>query len=147
MIAVMSQNEKILLQNVLTDYGYSMTKARQTVFDLLNTPEPQSMAELTKKAVGRLDRASVYRNIALFEELGIVHRIYIGWKYKLELSDSFLAHHHHLSCLKCGKVVDIHDDALVDEFIKKVTEQFGFIPKRHQLEVDGVCAACQQKFA
>ncbi|HKR82036.1 MAG TPA: Fur family transcriptional regulator [Candidatus Saccharimonadales bacterium] len=143
----MSQSEKILLQNVLAGRGYSMTKARQIVFDLLNTPEPQSMAELTKKAVGKLDRASVYRNISLFEELGIVHRIYIGWKYKLELSDSFLAHHHHLSCLRCGKVVDIHDDALVDEFIAKVTRQFGFTPKRHQLEVDGVCADCQKKYA
>ena len=147
MIVAMSQSETILLQNVLAGRGYSMTHARQMVFDLLNTPEPQSMAELTKKAAGKLDRASVYRNIALFEELGIVHRIYIGWKYKLELSDDFLAHHHHLSCLKCGKVIDIHDDALVDEFIKKVTQQFGFIPKRHQLEVDGVCAACQQTIA
>lgn len=143
----MSQNETVLLQNVLANHGYSMTKARQVVFDLLNTSEPQSMAELIAKAIGKLDRASIYRNIALFEELGIVHRIYIGWKYKLELSDDFLAHHHHLSCLKCGKVIDIHDDALVDEFIKKVTEQFGFLPKRHQLEVDGVCAACRQKLA
>lgn len=143
----MSHSETALLQNVLAGRGYSMTKARQIVFDLLNTTEPQSMAELITKAAGTLDRASIYRNISLFEELGIVHRIYIGWKYKVELSDDFLPHHHHLSCLSCGKVVDIHDDVLVDEFIKKVTAQFGFTPKRHQLEVDGVCAACRQKIA
>jgi len=103
------------------------------------------MGELTKKAMGKLDRASVYRNVALFEQLGIVHRIYIGWKYKLELSDDFLAHHHHLSCLRCGKVIDIHDDTGVEEFIETVTKKIGFTPRRHQLEVDGVCGDCKNQ--
>ena len=133
-----------MLQKVLAANGYHVTKARRATFDLLLAPEPQSMGELTKKAAGKIDRASVYRNVALFEQLGIVHRIYIGWKYKLELSDDFLAHHHHLSCLRCGKVIDIHDDALVEQFIADVTKRFGFRPRRHQLEVDGICAACQQ---
>ncbi len=141
----MSQSGQILLQNMLSAHGYHVTKTRQAVFQLLISPEPQSMGELTKKAVGKLDRASVYRNIALFEKLGIVHRIYIGWKYKLELSDDFLAHHHHLSCLKCGKVIDIHDDALVEKFITDVAAQFQFVPRRHQLEIDGVCAVCAAK--
>jgi len=140
----MSHSEETMFQKVLAEHGYSRTKARQIVFELLIAPEPQSMADLTKKAAGKLDRASVYRNIALFEQLGIVHRIYIGWKYKLELSDDFLAHHHHLSCLRCGKVIDIHDDAGVEAFIAAVTQKFGFKPRRHQLEVDGVCAACQK---
>jgi len=141
----MSHSEETLFKSVLNDHGYSLTKARQTVFELLISPEPQSMGELTKKAMGKLDRASVYRNVALFEQLGIVHRIYIGWKYKLELSDDFLAHHHHLSCLRCGKVIDIHDDTGVEEFIETVTKKIGFIPRRHQLEVDGVCGDCKNQ--
>lgn len=141
----MSHSEETLFKSVLNDHGYSLTKARQTVFELLISPEPQSMGELTKKAMGKLDRASVYRNVALFEQLGIVHRIYIGWKYKLELSDDFLAHHHHLSCLRCGKVIDIHDDTGVEEFIETVTKKIGFTPRRHQLEVDGVCGDCKNQ--
>lgn len=140
----MSHSEHDLLQKVLTKHGYSLTKARAAVFALLIAPAPQSMSEIVKKAAGKPDRASIYRNIALFEALAIVHRIYIGWKYKLELSDDFLAHHHHLSCLQCGKVIDIHDDARVEAFIKSVAQQFGFAPRRHQLEVDGLCADCQQ---
>ncbi|HSX08165.1 MAG TPA: Fur family transcriptional regulator [Candidatus Saccharimonadales bacterium] len=143
----MSTNETRQFQAVLAASGYSLTRPRQIVFDLLIAPEPQSMAELVKKAAGKIDRASVYRTVALFEELGIAHRIYIGWKYKLELSDQFLAHHHHLSCLRCGKVVDIHDDARVEAFITGVAEQFGFAPRRHQLEVDGWCAVCQAETA
>lgn len=138
----MSQSELALLQKVLSTNGYHLTKARHAVFELLLATEPQSMRELTQKAAGKLDRASVYRNVALFERLGIVHRVHIGWKYKLELSDDFLAHHHHLSCVKCGKIIDIHDDVLIEHFIADVTKRFGFMPHRHQLEVDGICVAC-----
>ena len=140
----MSHSEHELLQKVLSEHGSSLTKAREAVFQLLLASAPQSMSEIVKKAAGKPDRASIYRNVALFESLGIVHRIYIGWKYKLELSDDFLAHHHHLSCLRCGKVVDIHDDTRVEAFIDSVAKQFGFTPRRHQLEVDGLCADCQQ---
>ena len=139
----MSQTEQAF-RKVLAENGFHVTKARQAVFELLLEPGPQAMRDLVKKAAGRIDRASVYRNVAIFEKVGIVHRIYIGWKYKLELSDEFVAHHHHLSCLKCGKVVDIHDDALIEAFIDKITRQFNFQARRHQMEIDGLCSTCQQ---
>ncbi len=138
----MSQS-KLALQKVLAEHGFHNTRVRQAVFDLLETPEPQSMRDIIKKAEGSVDRASIYRNVDLFEKLGILRRIYIGWKYKLELSDDFVQHHHHLSCLNCGKVIDIHEDELVDTFIKNISKQFGFRPQRHQFEVEGLCAECQ----
>ena len=95
------------LKNILSDKGYKLTKARENTFSALLSPEPQSMATLIEKSHNKVDRVTMYRNIDLFEKLGIVNRIYVGWKYKLELSDNFMDHHHHLSCLSCGKVIDI----------------------------------------
>ncbi len=138
----MSTDEMTLFTQTLADNGYSTTKARQAVFRLLIGSEPQSMHQLLERAKGTVDRVSVYRNIEVFEKIGIVHRIYIGWKYKLELSDQFISHHHHLSCLKCGKVIDIEDERHIDEFIKEVSVKFGFEPRRHQFEVDGYCREC-----
>ncbi len=130
---------------IITDNGYRFTKAREATFKLLINPEPQSIREILVKAEGAVDRVSVYRNLELFEKLGIVHRIYVGWKYKLELSDDFIAHHHHLSCLKCGKIIDIEDEKHIDDFIHDVAAKFNFEPRRHQFEIDGYCEDCISK--
>ena len=139
----MAEHDLSSLKRILTTNNYRFTKARQATFQLLIASEPQSMRQIIEKANGTVDRVSIYRNIELFEKLGIVHRIYIGWKYKLELSDEFMAHHHHLSCLGCGKVVDIEDEKHIDEFIEQAASKAGFTPRRHIFEVDGYCQNCQ----
>lgn len=138
----MTTDDLVLFKKTLADNGYQVTKAREATFKLLVSPEPLSMSEILEKADGSVDRVSVYRNIDVFEKIGLVHRIYIGWKYKLELSDKFVGHHHHLSCLKCGKVIDIEDEKHIDDFIHEIANKFGFQPRRHQFEVDGYCKDC-----
>lgn len=132
-------------KEILRSNGYRLTDAREATFKLLISPEPQSISQILASADGTVDRVSVYRNIEVFEKLGIIHRIYVGWKYKIELSDEFVAHHHHLSCLSCGKVIDIEDEKHIDDFIQEVAKKFGFQPRRHQFEVDGYCKKCLQK--
>lgn len=138
----MSNNDLNSYKQILRTNGYRLTNAREVTFKLLISPEPQSISQILIKAHGQVDRVSVYRNIEVFEKLGIVHRIYVGWKYKLELSDEFMAHHHHLSCLECGKIIDIEDEQHINDFIQEVAEKFGFKPRRHQFEIDGYCAQC-----
>lgn len=141
----MSTKDMASFRQIITSNGYRLTAAREKTFALLISPEPQSVRDILTKAGDTVDRVSVYRNLELFEKLGIVHRIYVGWKYKLELSDEFVAHHHHLSCLGCGKVIDIEDETHIDEFIHDVAKKFGFTPRRHQFEIDGYCKDCQNK--
>jgi len=130
-------------KQIITSNGYRLTMAREATFRLLVSSEPQSIREILVKAKNaNVDRVSVYSNIELFEKLGIVHRIYVGWKYKLELSDEFIEHHHHLSCLECGKVIDIEDEKHIDKFIESVALRAGFVPRRHLFEVDGYCKDC-----
>jgi Fur family ferric uptake transcriptional regulator len=140
----MSSDDITQLKQVLTDNSFHVTKAREATFKLLVSTEPQTISQILTKAKGSVDRVSIYRNIELFEKIGIVHRIYVGWKYKLELSDQFVAHHHHLSCLSCGKIIDIEDEKHIDVFIHKVSDKYGFKPRRHQFEVDGYCKDCQK---
>jgi Fe2+ or Zn2+ uptake regulation protein len=139
----MSTDDMLNLKQALASDGYRLTDARKATFKLLVSSEPQSMSEVLAKANGKVDRVSIYRNVEVFEKLGIVHRIYVGWKYKIELSDEFMTHHHHLSCLECGKIIDIEDEEHIDKFIHDITTKFGFKPRRHQFEVDGYCAGCR----
>lgn len=99
------------------------------------------MRELQQLAGSGLDRASLYRIIAVFEKLGIAHRVNIGWKYKIELSDRFSEHHHHMTCLHCHKIIPINEQEL-EQFINNLSVQHEFQPIEHQIEIQGYCSTC-----
>ena len=141
-IATMSQ--KTLFIETLKKSGNSITASRNLVFGLLEGSEPLTMRELTLKAASDIDRASLYRCIALFEQLGIVQRLYIGWKYKIELTDLYSHHHHHISCLGCGAVVAVDDHLQLEAIVHDMAQQTGFALSLHQLELQGYCQKCQK---
>lgn len=127
-------------RSMLKTAGYSLTGARTAVFEALVGQEPLSMHELVEK-VPQVDRASVYRAVELFEQLHIVQRLNTGWKYKLELTDKFSAHHHHMTCTNCGSTVALKEVEL-ERFIDVLAKTHGFRPTAHQIEIQGVCAKC-----
>jgi Fur family ferric uptake transcriptional regulator len=102
------------------------------------------MHEIVAACGGQVDRASVYRTISLFEKLGIVQRLQIGWKYKLELSDRFHHHHHHLTCLKCGRTFSLPSDSTLEQRLKILATGQNFRMSGHQLEIQGRCESCQK---
>lgn len=130
------------IATILKLNGLSVTKQRVYVFELLEDKEPLTMYELYDLAKGQLDRASLYRIITVFEKLGIVQRINIGWKYKIELSDKFAEHHHHLTCLKCWKIIPINETEL-ETFVDGLAVSHDFHPTEHQVEVQGYCGTCE----
>lgn len=130
-------------ETLLKENGFSLTRQRTALFSLLTGQEPLSMHEVVVKAAGTMDRASVYRTIELFEKIGVVRRINIGWKYKLELSDTFVEHHHHLTCLNCKRVIPINEQAF-ESFIDKLATEYQFMPIEHQIEVQGYCDQCHK---
>lgn len=130
------------LRQYLKQHGQSLTKPRLAVFLALRGREPQTMQQLTA-ACPAVDRASVYRTVALFEQLAIIQRLQIGWKYKLELTDTFSHHHHHMTCLKCGKVIPFDESPALESDLRRIVESKNFQMQGHQLEIQGLCQACK----
>lgn len=130
------------LQALLKKSGASFTASRRLIFDLLLSQEPQSLQALVAKASSKVDRATVYRTIELFERLGVVHRLNIGWKYKIELSDVFLGHHHHFYCTACDTTYNLPVSSMLETMIDATVKKENLSPRGHQLEVYGLCANC-----
>jgi Fur family transcriptional regulator, ferric uptake regulator len=128
---------------LLKEAGYSRTAARTAVFEALLGQEPLSMHQLVQN-VPSADRASVYRTVELLERLGIAQRLYSGWKYKIELTDKFTEHHHHLTCLACGRTTPINEQEL-ESFIVDLAHRHGFQPTIHQVEIQGFCSHCTKQ--
>lgn len=129
------------LKNKLKATGYSLTSPRKIVFLALQNKEPLSMNQLILNCPG-VDRASIYRSISLYEKLGIVQRLNIGWKYKIELSNDFQNHHHHLSCIKCLRVIPFEESSSLEKQLKQISDKNNFTMQDHQLEIQGICNSC-----
>lgn len=130
-------------QKSLKTYGYSVTKPRLAVFSAMLDREPLVVQQLIDTVGKDIDRASVYRTIKLFERISVIQRLVHGWKYKLELSDEFSSHHHHISCIRCGTLQTFEESTAISRELKRLAQSAGFNETSHQLEIRGICQKCQ----
>jgi Fur family ferric uptake transcriptional regulator len=119
------------------------TTERKELFSLLLAQKsPHTVAQLVKAAEGFADRSTVYRTLELFEKIGVSIRVYTGWKYKVELSDTYSHHHHHMLCTNCDAIISLEEsDGFMNE-LKKLEDEYGFQATSHSLELQGLCRAC-----
>ncbi len=129
------------LQKSLRSTKHSLTTPRRAVFEALRGQEPLTIHQLVARCPN-IDRATVYRVVALFERLGIVQRLQTGWKYRLELTGEFHEHHHHATCLRCGSAINLPEDAALEARLYALAKRHHFRIERHQIEVQGFCDSC-----
>lgn len=121
-----------------------ITKARLRLFNILQEHPALPISQLIT-LLSKHDQATVYRNIKTFERLGIIARLQLGWHSKLELSDMFRRHHHHLTCILCAAVVGLPENQLLEREIASLARTQDFKQIDHQLEIRGICQECQSK--
>lgn len=131
-----------VIDNELKKHGYSATKPRRLVFEVLERSGSLSMLQLELATKSQIDRASVYRTMRLYEELGFVRRIAHGWKYTFELSDVFSRHHHHLVCRICNTVVELEDVPELENAIHAMAKTYSYTNLKHEVEISGICSNC-----
>jgi Fur family transcriptional regulator, ferric uptake regulator len=135
------------LERTLRAHGHRVTRPRRAVWEVLGTADGHLTVEQIVAAVvangGGADTASVYRTLALFEELGLARTSRLG---DTDASRWELAHpdeHFHLVCEVCGDV-DHHVGTLVAQIREHLDHGHGFEPRDVELVVTGRCARCRQ---
>ena len=133
-----------------------MTVGREAILDILSRANDHLSAEETYMRVHRtypaIGLASVYRTLDMLVDLGLVYKFDFGdGRARYELADEIKgkAHHHHLVCTNCGKVIDYTD--FVDEelaLLKKTEEALSqkhrFKIKNHLIQFYGLCPNCSR---
>ncbi|MCA9328405.1 transcriptional repressor [Candidatus Saccharibacteria bacterium] len=124
--------------------GYKLTAERAEIFRLISKSHtPLSPVELSKLTEGRMAESTVYRNIDILEEIGTISRVYTGWKFRLELSDLFRGHHHHMLCQNCGGIINFEETPAFLRELEKISKDNGFSLSSHVLELAGLCKNCR----
>jgi Fur family transcriptional regulator, ferric uptake regulator len=119
---------------------------RQLVTVLERARKPLPIGEIVR-ASGDLPQSSIYRNLAVLEQTGIVRRVITEEEFgRYELTEEFTEHHHHLICSSCGKVEDVTIpgplESTMDKTMDKVARRAGFAEVSHRLDLIGICRDC-----
>lgn len=134
-------NDLLIYRKVLRKNNQFATKARLELFRAFRGPDALTVAQVIK-LTPRQNAASVYRNLELFEHLGIVTRVKLGNQTKFELSELFRQHHHHLFCTTCGQTFKLTETPALENELKTLSQINNFHPSYHQLEIMGTCDYC-----
>lgn len=128
--------------------GYKLTRQRRITIEVLQTKgnEHFSVDELyqeVKRKNPEVGKSTIYRTVQICEEMGIVTRRNFDDGFsRFELCELDEKHwHHHLICMKCGKVIEMQDDYL-EALEKEIEEKKDFIIINHELKVYGYCSDC-----
>ena len=95
-----------------------------------------------KQAYPYMDIATVYRTLHLFKRLGLVTEVGMGDRLHYELTDPD-ARHHHMACQDCGEAFAFSPSYL-DEFRRRLVNEFDFEPDLDHFTVTGVCSGCRK---
>lgn len=127
----------------LRSQGYRVTPQRALILDTLCGLGTHAtigvLYEHVQLAAPEIDRATVYRTINLFRELGLVNSAEIDNQTTYEVADDIP--HHHLICRICGHVADF-DHAQLRDFVAHLHATYGFHAEPDHLTINGVCAPC-----
>lgn len=126
--------------------GVRMTAQRKIILKHIFQSETHPTAEeifadICKQHVDfqTLSVGTIYNNLKLLKKYGLIKEIYSHTgtaRY-----DRNLDTHHHLCCMNCGKIVDIHFTITLP--IKELHEVLGFSTEDLTIEIRGKCSECK----
>lgn len=136
---------------------YRLTKPRKAVLDVLKHTQKHLSAEEIYQEVYKsypsIGLTTVYRTLDLLNSIGMVDKFEFGdGKARFELIGEERKkpdHHHHLICVRCGKIIDYTD--FIDEeaeLVRKTEEELSkkhnFLIYRHIIHFYGICNECRK---
>ena len=139
------------LENSLKSNGLRVTQARKTIFEVLQSSKKALSAGgvcqiIESKHPGQSDQASVYRNLKLFEKMGLIHQLQSGQfsicNHQHEKEDS---KHMHIvaTCSKCQQTLEVsHHSEELCQLASGLKKQIKSFHNFSHLTLIGLCKSC-----
>lgn len=143
---LMKDHEDIFVQH-LTQQGLKLTKARKlildTVFDLHEHFDADSLYDKIRKISKDVSRATIYRTLPLLINAGLIQQA-----VRFEDRDHYehtYGHprHIHWLCRKCGAVLETDCEDL-SSLIHKHGKKLKFSIEEIKLTINGICWKCSE---
>lgn len=98
--------------------------------------------DIVRKLMPRISLATVYRNLEILSEAGIIGKLEISGRQKRFDYDP--EDHDHIYCAVCHRVDNLNIERSGDE-AQKMAAVKGYSVTGYRLEIIGICVSCQKK--
>lgn len=121
------------------------TIQREIVLDAVNSlqfhPTPEEIVEFVNKRYPNISRSTVYRNLNILEQSGVILRVRIP--NAADRFDFNVTNHYHIVCEKCGRVDDLEMPYL-DNLNSNIINSNGYSVNSHSIVFFGECPDCNK---
>ncbi len=125
---------------------YRRSKQRERILALLRSTNAHPTANWLfgrlKKEFPNLSVGTIYRNIGILVQQGLIGRIAFGSTF--DRLDGNVSEHYHFICERCDAIIDLKLP-IEHGLEKRVPVSKGFEVHRHAVEFYGLCPKCSKK--
>ncbi len=137
------------LMEELVARGVRITAQRRLLIGIIQDAsrhlDAAALLRLAKEQDPDIDRATVYRTIALLKDRGLIDELDLmhieGEKHYYEAKTS--RDHCHMACFRCGAVVE-YASSTFEKLKEEMAKRGGFQIRVVRLEVGGLCQRCSR---
>ena len=135
-------------EELLGQKDLKLTKERMEllsgVFEEKDHFSIETLAHRLREKGKKVSRDTVYRNIPLLIEAGIVRTSFQNKRDTFyEVADQ-VHHHDHILCRKCGRVEEFNSPT-IEKIQDQIMRKLGFKMEFHLHQLIGLCAKCQNR--
>ena len=143
---MVDSSEIEVLESYIAEHKLKITKQRRTVLNVfLECNSHVSVEELysiVSEQEPKIGLATIYRTLALLTKSGLALEMDFGDGQKRYESSFMSAHHDHMVCTECGKIIEFNHP-LIEKYQEEIAIQNGFKITSHKLDLFGHCSNCK----
>lgn len=142
------RSAKTVFKQYLKEKGMLSSKQREQVLETFMKARSHlaidDLYNAVRKKNPKIGLATVYRTMRVICDCGLAGEVDFGDGVRRFEHKYQRQHHHHLVCIKCGKVIEVASSE-IERLQKKLAKQHNFAPTKDTMKIFGICSKCKHK--